>query len=71
MDKKIAAADDGPGGSRGWSEYREYPPQDMLARAADFRAEMAIQREKYVSLAIFVCQHQQRSVIQLARIICE
>jgi nitroreductase len=44
MDKKIAAADDGPGGSRGWSEYREYPPQDMLARAADFRAEMARRR---------------------------
>ena len=44
MDKKIAAADEGTGPFRNWAAYRQYPPREMLARAADFRADMERRR---------------------------
>jgi nitroreductase len=40
MDKKLET----PGGFRAWSEYREYPAEEMLARATAFRAELGRRR---------------------------
>jgi nitroreductase len=40
MDKKLETT----GGFRAWSEYREYPAEEMLARATSFRTDLGRRR---------------------------